>query len=380
MKNSWFKFFAALFGVAAVTTVLFPFNAHLSAATVALAFLLIVLFTAAAFGRNPALLASFVGMLCFNFFFLPPFYTFTIAERENWVALVAFVVTAVVAGELSERARQRAFEAKRGQAEIERLYQQLQTAFEQSSRAEALRQSEQLKSALLDAVTHDLRTPLTSIKAAITTLIEDEQKQSEVELNHDDKGEFLAVINEETDRLNKFIEAMVELAKIEAGAMSLRQTWSEPAEIIAAAVERAKNLLKNHKVELRVEKDLPLVRADAKAVAEVVYTLLDNAAKYSPENSPIIIAAQRGELEMIEIGVTDVGRGIAPEMRTRVFDKFFRAGLNDKEQANVGGLGLGLAIARGIVEAHGGQIQIADAPDDKRGTKIIFTLPIGDEA
>ncbi len=139
--------------------------------TVALALLLIVLLIATRFGSRPAYFASILAALCLNFFFLPPFNTLTIADPENWVALIVFMVIALVAGELSARAKTRAEEAEAGRREIERLYEELRGAFGRASQAEALRRSEQLKTALLDAVTHDLRTPLTSIKASVTTLL-----------------------------------------------------------------------------------------------------------------------------------------------------------------------------------------------------------------
>src|SRR6185503_11253463 len=163
----------AVLGILIVTAVLRLLGNHINATTVALAMLLVVLFVATLWGARPAVFASLLGMLCFNFFFLPPLGTLTIAAPDNWVALAAFLVTAITAGQLSARVKRRAEEAEAGRLEIERLYEELQSAFERASHAEALRQSERLKSALLDAVTHDLRTPLTSIKASVTTLIDE---------------------------------------------------------------------------------------------------------------------------------------------------------------------------------------------------------------
>src|SRR5215204_2053025 len=131
-------------------------------------------------GSRPAVLSSLFGVVCFNFFYLPPVGRLTIDDPDNWVALFAFLVTAVTAGQLSARAKRRAEEADAGRREIERLYAELQDAFERASQAKALQQSERLKSALLDAVTHDLRTPLTSIKASVTTLLEDFRSGAEV--------------------------------------------------------------------------------------------------------------------------------------------------------------------------------------------------------
>ena len=313
-------------------------------------------------------------MLCFNYFFLPPVRTWTISEPQNLVAWFAFTLTAIVAGELSAYARRRADEATRGKLEIERLYEELQIAFEQASQAEALRQSEKLKSSLLDAVTHDLRTPLTSIKASVTTLLEDKKENL---LDDEGQKEFLEIINEETDRLNEFIEGMVGIAKVEANALRIRKAWSEIEEIINNAIQRAKNQLSSNHIVIKIERDLPNIFVDASSIAEVVYTLLDNAAKYSPKGSKIRIAARRVDDEKIEIAVEDEGRGIREAIREKVFDKFFRAGDEDIH-TTASGLGLGLAIARGIVESQGGRIWIENGADNFK-TKFVFNLPIGDD-
>src|SRR4051812_32218967 len=160
----------AVLSTSAVTGVLKLFGAHVNSTTVALGLLLVVLFVATGWGSRPAVLASLLGVMCFNFFYLPPVGRWTIDDPGNWIALFAFLVTAVTAGQLSAHANRCAEEADASRREIERLYKELRDAFEQASQAEALKQSERLKSALLDAVTHDLRTPLTSIKASVTTL------------------------------------------------------------------------------------------------------------------------------------------------------------------------------------------------------------------
>ena len=179
MKKAWAKslwpkaggYVFAVCCVAAVTAALAPFHERLSSTTVALALLLVVLFAATGWGIRPALLAALLGVVCFNFFFIQPVHTFTIADPQNWVALAAFLITALTAGALSARAKRRAEEAEAGRREIERLYDEYRAAAERARQAEVFEQSERLKSALLDAVTHDLRTPLTSVKAAVTTLL-----------------------------------------------------------------------------------------------------------------------------------------------------------------------------------------------------------------
>lgn len=369
------RYSAAVGGIALTTAILEPFQPHLSPTTVALALLLVILFIATFIGRNPALLASAVAMLCFNYFFLPPVRTWTISEPQNLIAWAAFIITAITAGQLSTYAKRRAEEAERNKQKIEKLYEELQIAFGKASHAEALRQSEQLKSALLDAVTHDIRTPLTSIKAAVTSLLDNERGE-EFQLDAEGKKEFLDIINEETDRLNHFTEGLVELARQEANAVHVSRNWCSVDEIFSAALERAKDLGKAHRLQIVTEAELPAIRVDAKAIAQVVYTLLENAAKYSPADTLIKITAQRAEQDMMEIAVLDEGRGVPLDMRERVFEKFFRVGLDTK--IAVGGLGLGLAIARGIVESHAGKIWITTG-ENNRGTRVIFTVPIGDE-
>jgi two-component system sensor histidine kinase KdpD len=379
----WAGYFGAVFGTAVVTALLAPFHEQINSTTVALAFLLVVLFVALFWGSRPALLASVLGMFCLNFFFLPPLYTLSIAHPQNLVALIAFFTTALAVGQLSARAKRQAQEAEAGRREIERLYQELQRVFEQASQAEALRQSEKLKSALLDAVTHDLRTPLTSIKASITTLIDEVRGRTEedqpVALDNESRLEMLEVIDEESDRLNRFIGGLIDLARIEAGELHLRRRWGAVDEIISTALARAESFMQTHQVEVNIEKELPVVRVDERAVSEVVYTLVDNAAKYSPDGTKIDISAQRSEDGMIIMAVEDKGKGIAPDLRERVFDKFFRATRDgDISTHQPSGTGMGLAIAKGIVEAHDGKIWIESGTAGK-GTRVVFTLPIGDE-
>jgi K+-sensing histidine kinase KdpD len=381
-KGIWLKvngYLFAVIGITAVTAALAPFHDRLSSTTVALVLLLVVLFSATGWGIRPAMVASLLGVLCFNYFFLPLVYTWTIADPQNWVALAVFLITAVTAGSLSARAKRRAEVAEARRREIERLYQEYQIAVDRAKQSAVFEQSEKLKSALLDAVTHDLRTPLTSIKASVTTLLAEVESDEPVALDRESRHEFLVVINEETDRLNRFVENLVELASIEAGAMQLRRRWFSVDEIIAMARERARSLTSDHRLVIDIEHELPVARLDAALIAEVLYSLIDNATKYSPAGTPVRVIAQRAPDEMIQFVIEDEGRGIPPDLRERVFDKFFRA--TSEGATSLGrpkGLGMGLAIARGIVEAHGGRIWIESGKNSK-GTRIAFIVPIGDE-
>ncbi len=350
------------------------FRDFLNATTVSLTLLLSVLFIAMSFGSRPALLSSIIDILGFNFLFLPPYYTFNISDSQNWIAFGAFLLTAITAGQLSSYARRRTRESEQRREEIERLYEELQDAFEQASQAEALKQSEKLKSSLLDAVTHDLRTPLTSIKASVTTLLVDKKEKL---LDEEGQEEFLEIIDEETDRLNEFIESMVGLAKIEANALHLRKNLSDVEEIINNAIQRADKQIASHKIIIETEKDLPEVYIDAVSISEVIYTLLDNAAKYSKKNAKIRISSKKINEDEIEIAIEDQGKGIPEISREKVFTKFYRKEENDIHTTS-NGLGLGLAIARGIVESQGGKIWVEDGTDEYV-TKFVFTIKISED-
>jgi K+-sensing histidine kinase KdpD len=365
---------AALISIGVVVLasgVLLPLRAYLNSTEVALLLLLIVLFSSTLFGSRAGLAASIAGILSFNFFFLPPFYTLNISGPDNWVAFGAFLITALIAGQLSGYARRQAEESEERQKEIERLYHELKTAFETATEAEALKQSEKLKSSLLDAVTHDLRTPLTAIKAAVTTLLESEGGHRTIELSSEGRVEFLNIVNEETDRLNGFIEGMVELARLEAGSPPRANSFATLDEILPIALDRAASLPGGHIVRINVPAELPLLRADARAIAEVIYNLLENAAKYSPAGSTITISAAADDGSVV-VSINDEGPGIPANMREKVFEKFVRLG-----DVKPGGMGLGLAIARGIVESQGGTIEIREG-DNGRGSKVVLKLQVGE--
>jgi len=380
-RRKWFGYVVALAAVLLVAAAFKLPGSGINNTTVALAFLLVVLFVATVWGSKPAVLASLVAVASYNFFYLPPIGTFNIADPHNWIALVAFLVTAITTGELSARVKRRAEEAVTTQKEIERLYHELQDTFERSSQAKALKQSERLKSALLDAVTHDLRTPLTSIKASVTTLLDDQRalagNDNEQHLSQEGRQEMLEIIDEEADRLDRFIEDLMALARIEAGEMQLRREWSSLSEIITAVMTRAAPLTRDHRIELWLDEELPAVRVDERAVAEVLYVLIDNAAKYSPPNGVLRITARSADNEMVQLMVEDQGPGIPTELRERVFDKFFRAMRDGDVSGTKPGTGMGLAIAKGIVEAHGGKIWI-ESGDQAIGTRVVVLLPTGD--
>lgn len=376
MRNTRMGYLIGAAGVALTAAVLLPFRDRINTTPVALAFVLAVLFTAVGYGSGPAVAASIASMLCFNYFFLPPYNMFTIADPQNWVALASFLITSLIVGNLSTRATRRAEEAERRQKEIESLYDQLRQMFAKASSAEAMKQSEQLKSALLDAVTHDLRTPLTSVKAAVTTLLAgSSEPQTSFELDEEGRREMLEVINAEIDRLNHHLEGLIEIAKIEAGALQPRRRWTNLEEIVSISLTRAAVITSHHSVRSEIEENLPLVRVDEKSIAEVVYLLLENAVKFASEDSEILVTVKNTGEDTVKVSVEDQGIGIPVELREKVFDKFFRASIEADVPMRAAGLGMGLAIARGLVEAHGGRIWIEDSSSG-RGARVSFTIPL----
>src|SRR3954469_1005871 len=312
LASPW-KYLSAAATVAAAVFLLVFIPAQVNLTTAALTLVVAVLVAALRWGSGPALLSAILALLSFNYFFIPPVHTWAIRDPENLVAFTVFTITAVTVGQLSSRARRKAEEAEARRLEIERLYEELRKAFEQASEAETLRRSEKLKTALLAAVTHDLRTPLTSIKAAATTLMGSAKTPGGGSaIDEEGRRELLSVIDEESDRLNRFVEEMMELAQIEGGHLLLRRAPTSTAEIVNAALDRAAAVLASHPVEVAIEERLPLLQVDAASIAAVVFELLENAARYSPAGAPIVIRADQVRADptagdWVQIAVEDQG-------------------------------------------------------------------------
>jgi len=449
---------------------------HINPTTVALTFLVFVLIVSAVWGLRYALFTAFIAAAAFNYYFLPPTGTFTIADPQNWIALLAFLSTAVIASELSNRARKQTEEAVSRRRELERLYsfsQQLLTAdnvlqllnniphhviesfdvsscaiflpekgdiyragidvpalnteqlksimargepmidrtrnlsfaalkmgvrtvgalgvagtlsrqtldamgsliaiaveranaVETLSRSEASREGEKLRSAILDSVTHEFRTPLTSIKASITSLL------SNTVLNADDRLELMTVINEESDRLNRLVGEAAEVAQLESHEFQLDLQDCRVIDLVQAAVDDVKQVMGKHTVEVRVPEDIT-VRLDPDRMKEVLVQLLENAAKYSPSDSRIYVTAEilKKETTNFELSVADQGLGIDDMEQALIFQKFYRG---KNQRYRVQGTGMGLAIVKAIVEAHGGKISVTSQLG--RGSVFHIVLPM----
>ena len=368
MKKARQYVFAVL-TIGLALAVLYQFERHVNVAAAGLLLVTVVTVCSVLWGSGPGLLAALIGVTGLNYYFIPPVHTFSISGTENWIALIVFACCALIVGQLSARAQDRAEQLEDQQAKEKKLQENLQVAMREANQAELLRRSESLKSALLDAVTHDIRTPLTSIKASVTALLADDGRL----VRSDPEGgrELLEVIDEETDRLNRFTENMVELAKLQSHELVIQPQTSSVQEMVEAASSRLEDALNDRTLEISIANEASQVRADAKLISEVLFNLLDNAVKYSKGGTRILISAAAGNPGWTLLRVEDEGIGIPPALRKEVFQRFFRS---DDPQKPVGGLGMGLAIARGIVEAHGGKIWIEDGRAGS-GAALCFTVP-----
>jgi two-component system sensor histidine kinase KdpD len=241
------------------------------------------------------------------------------------------------------------------------------SAIEALGKAEAARQEERLRTALLDSVTHELRTPLTAIKASVTSLL------TQPELNDDQRRELFSIINEESDHLNHLIEEALEMARLDAGEIELGIAPHAIREVIDAAVEASKNILANRAVDIRLPESLPLVPMDPARIREVLMQFLDNAVKYSPPGTPIVISSEVSGRYLVT-SVADRGAGIDSFEQALIFDKFYRG---RDQRYGVQGTGMGLAICKAIVEAHGGTIGVTSQVGS--GSVFHFSLPLSAE-
>jgi two-component system sensor histidine kinase KdpD len=473
LLNVVYRFAAATAMVCAV--VIFYYKlVHVNPSTVGFTFLLTILVVAAAWELRYAIYMAFLAAFALNYFFLPPVFHLTAQDPQNWVALAAFLVTAIVASKLAERAQREAMNADLRRHEVERLYafsqrllatdniaellnaipgyivdtfgvpaagmflaarkrvyysdpasrslldsERLQAVtvrgepvmdrdhgmcfvplrmglrsvgsigiaggtlsretlealgsmvaiaieragvVEKLTRTEAARESDRLRSVLLDSVTHEFRTPLTAIKASAESLL------SNYELDESQRRDLLSVINEESDRLNRLVGEAAEMAQLEAHQVRLTMEPHQIQEVVDAVLNEMKPSLSSHPVEVALFAGLPPVRMDIQRIGEVLRHLLDNAAKYSAPGTPIRISA---ELDggQVRVNVADRGPGIDDFEQGLIFEKFYRG----RGQHAVQGTGMGLPIAKAIVEAHGGVIGVTSQLD--HGSVFSFTLP-----
>lgn len=325
-----------------VTVAMLPARGALGVLNVLLIYLLLSFVSALVLGPGPAAFGVVVAFLAFDFFYIPPFYTFTADKPTHALALFIYLGIAIVTGQLVAKVRSR------------------------TEAAAVLAESDQLKSALLAAVSHDLRTPLAAIKASATSLLD-----GSVEWDDRARTEFLSAINEETDRLTAMVNNLLDLTRIEAGAVKPDKEWYDIAELVEDVAGRmaTRAAESDHVLLTDVQPNLPLARFGYVEIAQVLTNLTENALKYTPPGTRVTIAGRLGSGE-IELAVHDTGPGIPQAELDRVFDKFYRL----DPRSRVAGSGMGLAICKGLVEAHNGRIWAERGATG--GTIMRFTLPL----
>ncbi len=324
-------------------------------------FLVVVVAAAGVGGLGPGILASLLGFLTFNFFFLPPYHTFVIARAEDIVVLFVFLGLSILISALLAHARERA-EAAEARA------QERDLALRAATEAEVYRRTDQLRRALLAAVSHDLRSPLAAIKASVTDLLGDDAEQ-----DADYARETLESIDKETDRLAALIANLLDMSRIEGGTLEARVRSVDLAEVVTAGVDRARRQWPHLTVEVGIEPAAATVRADPVFLDRVVANLLDNAAKAAAASGTGVVELRAGRDDgRAVVRVVDHGHGVPAAVRGQLFYPFYQV----TERHPRLGTGLGLAISKGFLTLMDGRIWIEDTPAG--GATFAFSLPAGD--
>ena len=239
----------------------------------------------------------------------------------------------------------------------------------ESLQIELLKRTDALRAALLSSVSHDLRTPLSSIKAAASSLL-----QEDVQWDEEARRSFALAIEHEADRLNRLVGNLLDMSRIEGGALKPEKEWYPVDELIHDVLDHMQPVLQERTVQTHLPDDLPPVELDYLQMDQVLTNLIENAVRYTPPESPIEVSAQIDGEQMV-ISVADRGPGIPQADKERIFDKFYRVLATQRNAVSVPGSGLGLAVSKGLVEAHGGHIWVEDRPGG--GSIFRFTLPVG---
>jgi two-component system sensor histidine kinase KdpD len=306
-----------------------------------LLYLVPIVLAASRWGRGPAIAAAVVAILGHDLLFVDPRGTFTVARADEALGLVLLLFTALVTAQLADGARRGA---------------------ETAREAAVARRSDELKTALLRAVTHNLRTPLAAIKASVSGL-----RQPGTSYSEEDRGELLAEIEEEADRLDRLVTNLLDASRLEAGGLRISAHPQDLRELVTTVVDRLQPRLADRAVSLSIPDDLPPVACDYTQIDQVVANLLENACLHTPPGTAIALRAAV-DAGSVRVEVVDHGPGVPVAERERLFRPFERG------HTRAPGTGLGLTIARGFVEAHGGHLWLEDGPE--AGARFVFTLPV----
>ncbi len=333
--------------VAAATTLAWPLYHAVGfhGENVLMLYLVGVLWIATHHSRSAAVLTSVLSVVAYDLIFVKPFYTFAVSDQQYLITFGVMLATGLVISALTHRVREHSEEARQAWERVE---------------------AEFLRNTLLSGVSHDLRTPLSAITGAASTLIENRDHLSDAA-----QSEMLDTIYGESERMERLINNLLDMTRVESGGLQVKKEWQPLQEVVGSVLHRLERRLGGRKLKTDLPPDLPLVQIDSVLIGQVLMNLLDNAIAYTPPTSTIQIRArQAGDGREVAIDVIDDGPGIPAGTETRVFQKFFRAAQPEKRQ----GIGLGLAICRGIVEAHGGTIGAGNRPEG--GAVFRFTIPM----
>jgi two-component system sensor histidine kinase KdpD len=353
--------------VVVASAALVPVRAHVTRATPALVLVLAVVAAGVVGGSLAAAVTALVAASAYNLAFIPPFWTFKVNVADDWVALGVFLAVALAMGLLVAGQAERRRAAEQREAELRSLYDHLQTMAEErerlaeeATRAQVLERVDEQRAALLRSVSHDLRTPLASIRAVASDLRDGTAYDEETRI------ELLATVCEEAERLDRIVANLLSLSRIEAGALTPDRQAVALDELVADRVRRLGALFRQTRLQVDVPPDLPLVDGDYTQLDQVVTNLMENAARHAPPASIVRVGAEERN-GVVELRVADEGIGVPDWERLRIFEPF-RKGEGSRSS------GVGLAICKAIVEAHGGTIDVERTVGG--GATFVVALPV----
>lgn len=365
---TWLGVVATLAAVAAATLLIYPLKTVAPAVSLGVIYIPGVLAIATIWGLRLGLLAALLSAAAFNWFHLPPLGALDVSAEHDLVGFVVFAIVALLSGALGELARSRAAESERRRQQADRALAELEELTRERDRmraeaieSEALRRSDELKTSLLRSVSHDLRTPLTSIIAAGAALDSPSVTAAE-------RHELSEAVVEQGQRLSRLVENLLDVSRLQTGHAEPRREPVELAGLLAAA--RDSLGARGEVVRLALDADLPPLSADPAQLERAFANLLENAVVHGG-GQPVQVRSRLVGGRLV-VRVVDQGPGIPERQRARIFEPFFRAGAGDGAAAS-GGSGLGLAIAKGFVEANGGEIEVESLPG--QGTSLVASFP-----
>ncbi|MDD5408646.1 MAG: DUF4118 domain-containing protein [Candidatus Omnitrophica bacterium] len=299
-------------------------------------YLLAVVFIAIRWGKGPAITTSIISVLVFDFFLVPPYLTLSVAHIEYIFTFAAFLTVGIVVSTFASKVREQIMQ----------------------------HQTEKLHSALLNSISHDLKTPLVSITGALTALLD---KKSNLDAQH--IKELLETARGESSRLNRIVNNLLDMTKMESGVLRISSKPCDLRDLIGACLEQLKERIGSREIKIEIPKDSPEICVDFPFMLKALFNIIDNALKYSPDGSPVEIHVNFLQ-HKAQVKIRDYGIGIPGEDLKRIFEKFYRI----ERSQNISGTGLGLCISKGIIEAHSGRIFVESVLD--KGSTFIVELPL----